>query len=301
MKVLPNGADAATPLAQLFQPASAPAEMSFASLLHVDDGLVVPAQPRQSLKAVEFSALGVFGRYGAQAENPAGTEISLEPGGDNKAAAKTGNKAAITRDDQGAATGDQNVAVTSTSLADTVHRAAVHRDITSVVPYAALPNTAGSPEPAEAAFAASAYEAGTTTTLAGSSVNQTAIRVIRDLAFADGEPVSGNLAAVGVESEQAAGVTEADGAPVTDGPAHEQRLETPQGNSDADVSVLGADSALNVIVRGNFLQEGNSPLREMVENTAAEFGMKVSGLRLNGVDAKSSATASGDQNGSNTR
>lgn len=287
MKILSNGVDSITPIAQLFQPASGPVEtISFASLLR-SDGLVAPAQRRQSQEAVSFDALGVFGRYGAGAETWAGMGMSFQAVEDNKAVTATNNKRSATKELQ--------AIVTSATPAVTINNVA-HQDVTGTLSCAAGREMAGSSEPTQT-FATFAYEAGTTSATAVSSVGSTAL----DPASVNDEPVSGAYADMGAEPGSGAGIPETDEVAVADGPVQEQRAEIPQGNSDASVSIAGADSALNVIVRGNLLQEGSSPLREMIENTAAEFGMKVSRLWLNGGETKSSATASGGQNGSHTR
>jgi hypothetical protein len=72
-------------------------------------------------------------------------------------------------------------------------------------------------------------------------------------------------------------------------------------NSTVSLLVSGADDGLSVTVGSSGDLENYSELRRLVEETAADFDLKISSFQLNGFNPQSFTSALGGKSGSRTR
>jgi hypothetical protein len=229
------------------------AERSFAHLLDNRPGAITPPQAQQKhTGALGFGELGVFGRYGASAQE----------GPHSTTRVKGAEAAPVT---QAEIRGEEG-AIASSSLV--------------------LDGPQGGQVPAlPAGFAM----------VAGPGPQEAAASL---------EPVA--PAVVGGDDGLGAfaGALEIASMPETESSAAAGEAQRPppaeDNKPDQNLLVLGKDNALNVIARGGDGREDYATLRSRVEETAAEFGMKISDFRFDGAASQSFIETLGGRNGSNT-
>ena len=268
MKVVPHTGLSAKPNAQSLPQNAKPGTRSFRDVLdgllsrkldgsvEMDAGIVSPRSGQEMRDdTFGFGQLGVFGRYGAQAQAQS-PEHSQGAAGDVAPMAgetEAGQKSECSDAPQ-PATGV--IAGQTRSFAD-----------------------------AEAAFASAPGRV-------GSRGEGCAGKIDPAVALDDAAAPSAQSAQTGSADEAPSAMEES------------EPVKLPDRKSDAPgVSLLasGTDDALSIVVGSRNGQEDYSGLRRLLEDTAAEFGVKVSDFQLNGSRSQPSVSAPGGNYGSRAR